>query len=113
LRHTVQAQGGQDPIVSAGDLVIDLPRHVVSRGGTEIKLTATEFKLLAFLVNNSGRVLTHQNILTNVWGPEYIGNVEYLRVFMSQLRKKLEDDPKHPKHLLSETGVGYRFSIEE
>ena len=113
LRHTVQAQGGQDPIVSAGDLVIDLPRHVVSRGGTEIKLTATEFKLLAFLVNNSGRVSTHQNILTNVWGPEYIGNVEYLRVFMSQLRKKLEDDPKHPKHLLSETGVGYRFSIEE
>lgn len=113
LRHSVQAQGGQDTAVSVGDLVIDLSGHVVSRGGMEIKLTATEFNLLAYLVNNMGRVLTHKNILMSVWGHEYIDNVEYLRVFMSQLRKKLEEDPKHPKHLLSEPGVGYRFFTSE
>ena len=78
----------------------------------QVKLTATEFKLLAYLAAHAGRVLTHQSILNNVWGPEYIDNVEYLRVYMSQLRKKLEDNPKKPVHLISEPGVGYRFYVE-
>ncbi len=110
LRHSVQSQGAPETVVAAGDLVIDLTRHVVTRSGLEVRLTATEFKLLAHLATNMGRVLTHRSLLTHVWGPEYADNVEYLRVFMSQLRKKLEADPKQPQHLLSEPGVGYRFS---
>jgi two-component system KDP operon response regulator KdpE len=100
-------------VIASGDIAIDLARHIVTRNGEEIKLTATEFKLLAYLASHADRVLTHQNILNNVWGPEYLNNVEYLRVFMSQLRKKLEVDPKLPRYLLSEPGVGYRFVTED
>jgi two-component system KDP operon response regulator KdpE len=110
LRHSVQMQGSPVTTITAGILLIDLTNHIVTRNGAEVKLTATEFKLLAFLAQNAGRVLTHQSILNRVWGREYLDNVEYLRVFMSQLRKKLETDPKNPQHLLSEPGVGYRFS---
>jgi two-component system, OmpR family, KDP operon response regulator KdpE len=100
-------------VIKAGDLEIDLTAHIVSKGGVEVKLTVTEFKLLAYLAQNTGRVLTHKSILTKVWGMEYMDDVEYLRVYMSQLRKKLETDPKHPQHLLSEPGVGYRFSTND
>ncbi len=113
LRHAVQTPGGQETIIKAGDLSIDLARHIVTRDGAEVKLTVTEFKLLAYLAHNPGRVLTHQSILSKVWGIEYIGDVEYLRVYISQLRKKLEQDSRHPRHLLSEPGVGYRFSEGE
>jgi two-component system KDP operon response regulator KdpE len=113
LKHSAQAQGTEDPVISAGDLAIDLARHVVTLNGAEVRLTATEFKLLAYLASKVERVLTHQNILYNVWGPEYVDSVEYLRVYMSQLRKKLEKNPKQPKHLLSEPGVGYRFTAGE
>lgn len=112
LRHFSLVKGNREPVVQTGDLVIDLPRHIVTKGGVEVKLTATEFQLLAYLVAHPGRVLTHQAILNNVWGPEYVDNVEYLRVYMSQLRKKLEKNPKVPRFLLSEPGVGYRFSFE-
>ncbi len=112
LRHSSLVKGSRDPVVEAGDLVIDLAGHTVSKGGVEVKLTATEFELLAYLAAHPGRVLTHQGILNHVWGPEYVDNVEYLRVYMSQLRKKLENNPKEPKFLLSEPGVGYRFSFE-
>jgi len=113
LRHSAQAQGDQESLIRAGDLTIDLTRHVVTLAGEEVKLTATEFKLLAYLAQNAGRVLTHQGILNKVWGFEYVDNVEYLRVFMSNLRRKLEKDPKKPHYLLSEPGVGYRFSLGE
>ncbi len=113
LRHSAQTQTNQETSIEAGDLVIDLARHVVTRGGSEVKLTATEFKLIAYLAQNIGRVLTHQSILNKVWGIEYIDDVEYLRVYISQLRKKLEKDPRHPRHLLSEPAVGYRFSEGE
>jgi two-component system, OmpR family, KDP operon response regulator KdpE len=113
LRHSAQSHNGQETIIKAGDLTIDLARHIVTRAGVEVKLTATEFKLLAYLAQNSGRVLTHQSILSKVWGIEYIDEVEYLRVYISQLRKKLEQDSHHPRHLLSEPGVGYRFSEGE
>jgi two-component system KDP operon response regulator KdpE len=98
--------------VSSGELEIDLARHTVRKHDVEVKLTATEYKLIAYLASHAGRVLTHQSILNNVWGPEYLDNVEYLRVYISQLRKKLEEDPKEPKHLVSEPGVGYRFFID-
>jgi two-component system, OmpR family, KDP operon response regulator KdpE len=113
LRHSAQAQGSKEPIISTGDLVIDLARHVVSRQGEDVKLTATEFRLLAYLAANAGRVLTHQAILSHVWGPAEADRVEYLRVYMRQLRKKLEPDPDRPRYLLTEPGVGYRFLIEE
>ena len=113
LRHLAKSQGDHETVISSGPIEIDLARHIVTRHGAEVKLTATEFKLLAYLASHTGRVLTHQNILSNVWGPEYLENVEYLRVFMSQLRKKLETDPKQPHYLLSEPGVGYRFVTED
>jgi two-component system KDP operon response regulator KdpE len=113
LRHLAKSQGEHDTVISSGPIEIDLARHVVTLDGTEVKLTATEFKLLAYLASHTGKVLTHQNILNNVWGPEYLDNVEYLRVYMSQLRKKLEADPKQPRYLVSEPGVGYRFVTED
>ncbi len=111
LRHAARAQGqgSREAVITAGPLVIDLPRHVVTRDGVEVKLTATEFKLLGYLAANSGRVLTHQAILTHVWGAPEADQVEYLRVYMRQLRKKLESDPSQPVYLLTEPGVGYRF----
>ena len=114
LRHRAQAQSkSQTTLVKSGDLTIDLASHVVTRTGVEVKLTATEFKLLAYLAANAGRVLTHQSILTHVWDAAEVDQVEYLRVYMRQLRKKLEDDPRQPRYLLTEPGVGYRFVIEE
>ncbi|RPI86710.1 MAG: DNA-binding response regulator [Chloroflexi bacterium] len=112
LRHLVKSKGEPETVITSGDLVIDLTRHLVSRSGNEVKLTATEFNLLAYLASHANRVLTHQNILNHVWGIEYRDNVEYLRVFMSQLRKKLETDPKQPVYLISEPGIGYRFITE-
>ncbi len=113
LRHSAQAQGRKETVVKTGGLVIDLARHIVKRDEVEVKLTATEFKLLAYLVTNTGRVLTHQSILTNVWGPEEADHLEYLRVYMRQLRKKLEVDPERPQYLLTEPGIGYRFLTDE
>jgi two-component system KDP operon response regulator KdpE len=113
LRHLAKSQGEHETVIASGPLEIDLARHIVTLEGAEVKLTATEFKLLAYLASHTGKVLTHQNILNNVWGPEYLDNVEYLRVFIGQLRKKLEADPKQPRYLLSEPGVGYRFVTED
>jgi two-component system, OmpR family, KDP operon response regulator KdpE len=109
LRHATQAQGSPEPIVQVGDLIIDLARHIVTRGGEEVRLTPTEYDLLAYLAINAGRVLTHSTILEHVWGSSESNNVEYLRVYMMQLRKKLEDDPRHPRVLITEPGIGYRF----
>lgn len=108
-RHLTLAQGVRETVVTAGDVTIDLTRHIVTRSGAEVKLTATEYKLLAYLAANADRVLTHRTILANVWGWAESDNVEYLRVYMLQLRKKLETDPRHPRLLLTEPGVGYRL----
>ena len=113
LRHSAQAIGTKVTVIKAGELVVDLARHVVTRTGVEVKLTATEFKLLAYLAANAGRVLTHHSILTHVWGEAEADHVEYLRVYMRQLRKKLEADPESPQFLLTEPGVGYRFLADE
>jgi two-component system KDP operon response regulator KdpE len=110
LRHSVQAMGSPETVITAGAIQIDLARHLVYKDGEEVKLTATEFKLLAYLAANSGRVLTHQSILTHVWDSADADHVEYLRVYMAQLRKKLEQNPEEPKHLVTESGIGYRFN---
>ena len=98
-----------EPVIQQGDLELDLARHRVARDGVEIHLTPTEYELLAYLATHRGRVLTHQMILRRVWGAEYEGEVQYLRVFVSHLRRKIEPDPRSPRYLLTETGVGYRF----
>lgn len=113
LRHSAQAQGSKEPTVTTDRFVIDLAQHSVTCEGTEVKLTPTEFKLLAYLAVNAGRVLTHRSILTHVWGEAEADHTEYLRVYMRQLRKKLEANPEQPQYLLTEPGVGYRFSAEE
>ena len=91
------------------DLQIDLLGHVVRLKGAEVRLSPTEFSLLQHLVMNEGKVLTHRTLLQNIWGPEYGGEAEYLRVYINRLRNKLEPDPANPRYLLTEPGVGYRF----
>ena len=113
LRHSARTQGTQSKVVRAGSLTIDLAWHIVKRGEGEVKLTGTEYKLLAYLAANHGRVLTHQSILTHVWGPADADHTEYLRVYMRQLRKKLEADPERPQYILTEPGIGYRFIADE
>jgi len=114
LRHAAaQAQVSRKTVVTAGAVEVDLAGHLVRRGGEEVKLTATEFKLLAYLAANAGRVLTHQSILSHVWDPADADHVEYLRVFVRQLRIKLEDDPEQPRFIISEPGIGYRFIADE
>ncbi|WP_037320434.1 response regulator [Salegentibacter sp. Hel_I_6] len=97
------------PNLSAGDLEIDLSSRLVKRNEEPIKLTATEYNLIALLAKNQGRVLTHQFLLKEVWGLGSQNETQYLRVFVAQLRKKLEENPNNPKHLITESGVGYRF----
>ena len=105
-----QSQGSEDnPVLNFGSLTIDLANHIARKNGEILKLTSTEFSLLAMLAKNSGRVLTHQNILKEIWGFGYTGQTQYLRVFVAQLRKKIEDDPAKPKLLITESGIGYRF----
>lgn len=109
LRHKSLAAGAKSSTITSGALVIDLAGHLVTRAGEVVKLSATEYKLLAYLAANAGRVLTHQSILNHVWGYAEGGHMEYLRVYVRQLRQKLEDDPRNPQILLTESGVGYRF----
>ena len=98
-----------DTTLSFAELEIDLYTRSVKKAGELIKLTATEFNLLSLLVRNDGKVLTHQYLLRAIWGPGYINQSQYLRVYIAQLRKKIEDDPNKPEYLLTESGVGYRF----
>jgi two-component system, OmpR family, KDP operon response regulator KdpE len=105
-----QGQESSDmPCLTFGALTVDIANHVVRKNNELIKLTSTEYSLLAILAKNEGRVLTHQYILKEVWGMGYIEQTQYLRVFMAQLRKKIEDDPTKPKLLNTESGIGYRF----
>jgi len=99
----------ENPVLEFGTLSIDLANHTVRKNNELIKLTSTEYALLALLAKNEGRVLTHQYILKEVWGMSYIEQTQYLRVFIAQLRKKIEDNPTKPKLLNTESGIGYRF----
>ncbi len=114
LRHKSQSTNeSKRTIVRSGKLEIDLAGFTVKKENLEVSLTATEFKLLAYLANHAGRVLTHHIILSNVWDPAEADKIEYLRVYMRQLRKKLEEDPEQPKILITEPGIGYRFLADE
>ncbi len=113
LRHSEQSIGNLQSVIKAGPVSIDLARHIVTRGAEEVRVTATEFNLLAYLAAHPDRVITHQAILTHVWGFTELDHVEYLRVYIGQLRKKLEPNPDEPQILLTEPGIGYRFKTNE
>ncbi|RZJ61509.1 MAG: DNA-binding response regulator, partial [Flavobacterium sp.] len=98
-----------DPLITFGKISVDLSARLVRSNGELVKLTATEYLLLASLLKNEGKVLTHQYLLTEVWGNGYADQTQYLRVFIAQLRKKVEVDPNRPRYILTESGVGYRF----
>jgi two-component system KDP operon response regulator KdpE len=102
-----------EPVVHAGLVTVDLTRRTISRAGAEVHLTPTEWQLLAELARESGKVLTQRMLLQRVWGPEYSEEAQYLRVYINQLRRKLEADPAHPRILITEPGVGYRFIADE
>lgn len=107
LRKT--AADENNPMVNYSDLSVDFAARVVKKNGVAVKLTSTEYTLLALMVKNEGKVLTHQYMLNQVWGPTYKNESQYLRVFIAQLRKKIETDPNRPIHIITESGVGYRF----
>lgn len=111
IRSVLRTLGPEDPepLINEHSLMIDLNARVVRKNNESIKLTSTEYSLLALFAKNEGKVLTHQFLLRAVWGPGFINQSQYLRVFIAQIRKKIEDDPNRPKHLLTESGVGYRF----
>lgn len=98
------------PVFQAGNLKIDFTNRLVSMNDKEIKLTRTEYELLAYLANNAGKVLTHREILHSVWGPEYGDELEYVRTFINQLRRKIEEDPANPSYIVTEQRTGYRFA---
>ena len=108
LRRTRMA-GGEGQLVTFGEVTVDLARRQVHRGGTEIHLTPIEYRLLALLIANAGRVLTHRQLLREVWGPSHAEDTHYLRVYMTGLRRKLEANPTLPRHIRTESGVGYRL----
>ena len=109
LRRQSPGKSGLHGDFHVGTLEISLSRHQVLRDGTKVHLTPTEFKLLSRLVAQAGRVVTHRQLLNDVWGPDYVEHIHYLRLYMGQLRAKLEQNPAEPELLLTETGVGYRF----
>lgn len=108
MRHRLRRQGAE-PVIAAGDLVIDLDRRLISRAGAAVHLAPKEYDILAALAQAGGKVVTHRQLLAAVWGPAHLGDVQYLRVVVAQLRQKLEPDPAVPRHLVTEPGVGYRF----
>lgn len=108
-RHAGTRQS--DPLVSFSDIQVDLAARRITRNDEEIHLTPIEFRLLAVLLNNHGKVLTQRQLLSQVWGPNAVEHSHYLRIYMGHLRQKLESDAARPRHLLTETGIGYRFML--
>jgi two-component system, OmpR family, KDP operon response regulator KdpE len=111
LTRRVHAAEDQ-PVISFGDVTVDLSARVVSRGGAVLRLTPTEWRMLEVLLRNPGRLVTRETLLTEVWGPQYTTDTGYLRLYISQLRKKLEPTPSEPVFLVTEQGMGYRFVPE-
>lgn len=113
LRHAAQLGTSSDGAAfQVGDLVVDLGRREVTMGSEPVRLTPTEYRLLLVLVRNAGKVITHRQLLKEVWGPDSVSENQYLRVYMGQLRRKLESDPARPRYLMTEPGVGYRLVDE-
>jgi two-component system KDP operon response regulator KdpE len=114
LRHASQLAGdGVETLFRVGDLQVDLSRRCVHIGEQEIQLTPIEYRLLTVLIHHAGKVMTHRQLLLDVWGPAYVEHAHYVRIYMGQLRRKLEADPTHPRYLLTEAGVGYRLAYRE
>jgi two-component system KDP operon response regulator KdpE len=111
LRHRLQEQGAE-PVFTAGGVTVDLARRVVTRDGEPVNLSPREYDLLRQLVIHAGKVLTHQHLLREVWGPAHLQDTPYLRVYVGQLRQKLEADPARPQLIATEPGVGYRLRLE-
>jgi len=107
LRSTTQEDN--DPVIHLNGLEIDLSTRTVKKEGELLKLTATQYALLALFGKNAGKVLTHQYLLREIWGSDHVDQLQYLRVFIAQLRKKIEKDVNYPEHIITESGVGYRF----
>jgi two-component system KDP operon response regulator KdpE len=108
-RRGLKTGGGADAVFEFGDVTVDLSLRTVRKGETDIHLTPIEYRLLALLIANAGKVMTHRQILREVWGPAHTDDGHYVRVYMGHLRQKLEDDPAQPKYILTETAVGYRL----
>lgn len=108
LRRTADLKT-PDPIITTDNFTVDLAKHRVTRAGTDVRLTPIEWNVLEILVRNPEKLITHRQLLTEVWGPAYAKDSNYLRVYMAQLRRKLEPDTSNPRHLLTEAGIGYRF----
>jgi len=112
MRHSVSCpEQDQNGVFTSGALKVDLLKRQVFVGDREVHLTPIQYRLLSVLIKNAGKVLTHQSLLKEVWGPSYKDNSHYLRIYMSQLRQKLEKDPAQPQYLLTESGIGYRLKI--
>ncbi|MDR3393677.1 MAG: two-component system response regulator KdpE [Parasulfuritortus sp.] len=111
LRRTRMA-GHEEPLIRFGEIEVDLARRLVSRDGVEIHLTPIEYRLLSVLIANAGRVLTHRQLLREVWGPGHAEDTHYLRVYMTGLRRKLERNPTQPQYIRTESGVGYRLVLD-
>ena len=109
LRHRMQRKS-EIPVLKVGGLEVDSVRHRATRAGVELKLTPKEFELLSFLAKHAGRVVTHKQILTAVWGPAHSEDTQYLRVYVGQLRQKIEEQPDDPRVILTEPGIGYRIA---
>ncbi len=112
LRHSASVREPDEPTFTVGDLKVDLAQRKVFVSGKEVHLTPIEYRLLTMLVRYAGKVLTHRQLLKEAWGPAYADQAHYLRVYMAQLRRKLEADPARPRYLLTEPGVGYRLASE-
>jgi len=111
VRHLLRA-GAAGPVVVSGELRVDLDARKVTRRGEEVHLTPLEFRLLAALARRYGKVVTHQQLLAEVWGSGQVEQTQYLHLYMRQLRHKIEDDPKRPRHFRTESGVGYRMEVD-
>ncbi len=111
LRHAARSRTG--PVIRAGSLVVDLDRRLVLRDGAQVHLTPKEYEALKYLAQHMGRVVTHRALLSVVWGPEYAAELHYIHVLVNQLRRKIEPDPAQPRYILTEPGVGYRFTAPE
>ncbi len=112
LRHAARVSEGGETIVETGDLRIDLGSRLVCRRGEEVRLTRTQYRIVAALAQQAGKVVTHRQLLREVWGPGSADETHYLRVYMAQLRHRLEDDAARPRYFLTETGVGYRLKVD-
>jgi two-component system KDP operon response regulator KdpE len=115
IRTALRASANEhtDPVLNFNGLEIDLSLRTVKKNKELLKLTSTEYSLLTLFIKNEGRVLTHHFLLKEIWGPSFINESQYLRVYIAQLRKKIETNPNRPEYLITEPGVGYRFSAKE